>query len=466
MNPKWNSYRTSVEILGPPQFGKTTFIVECVRTHILNDNRVTYFAAGKDDAFDGLRGFMEHANPDYRAVFLNASDPVASAGYNPFHLPKGRDLSAHVSALAEYASPASDSTFEGRFPEQETSECFFAHLCLSRVPIWEQMHLFDFANRKEWARLEIPEAYAYQAHAIASTDARSWEYKVGGLRRFLRPFATSTSLRRILSVAEPVEIGALYEQGVSLFVKAAPSAHLSAPASRALLSFMLADILQVGIENAGRNRITFVYCDELQMYAPASMGDILDTVLSSGMRFTVAHHHDKQFSDERLRESLKMSCGIKVIFGGLSAEIRAGLAENYFVLEVVQDMHRQPRIAHVPTYWEDDALSTTERDDGTSSSTLSSRLVPEYEEVQTGWDDYDFREKLSRLASRLHVPRFRYTVLFPDGSWHQDGVHQLRRYLPKPQKVLQFENATPTERSARRATSPRKKSPLPCLTRE
>src|SRR5579885_1819752 len=101
MLPEWAPYWTNVEIVGAPRHGKTTFIVCCNRIHILNDNRVMYFAGGKDDAYDGLVSFIAQENPLYAFSLLNISDGDRVTGYNPFLLPTGRNLSAHVSKLAE-----------------------------------------------------------------------------------------------------------------------------------------------------------------------------------------------------------------------------------------------------------------------------------------------------------------------------------------------------------------------------
>ena len=195
MYPEWSNWWTHLEILGMPRVGKTTFMTMLERVHILNDNRLIHLAGGKTDSYDELVGFIAKANPDYPARFINATDNGRTDGYNPFQLPKGRDLSTHVSALASYATPPAGDGFQSRFPEPETAEAFFAHLAVSEKPVWEEMYLFDFANRKKWLALDLPEEFQYQARTIASTEARNWEYKTGGVRRFLLSFVTSAARR-------------------------------------------------------------------------------------------------------------------------------------------------------------------------------------------------------------------------------------------------------------------------------
>lgn len=454
--PSWK-YWTNCEIVGPPRSGKSTLMLACNFTHILNENRTIVVAAGKDDSFDQLVGFIQRANPHYPVEIVNVSDGWGT-GYNPFHLPKGRDLSAHVSALAA-SIPKDANSFGGRFPDAEVAQSFFAHIALKHLPPSEAIPLLDFGSRKKWLTLELPEEFRHQARAIASTAPQNWEYRVGALRQFIDPWVTQAALRRMISTPKQVQIGALYDAGTSLFLKAVPSPLLSVPAAKTLLAFFFGDLFQVAVENAGKNKAYFVSCDEFQLWAPPSAADLLDTMLSAGFRMTLAHHHGKQKFDDHLAESLKVSCGIKVIFGGLSPEERKQFAEHYFVEEVVRDWHRQPRITHVPVEWEDEAVSSGESEGG-SWTTITPRIRRDYEEKQTGWDDYDFQEKLSRLAARLAVPRFRYTVLFPDGTWHQDTTPKLRRYLHSLPQPLKLPSDNP-ERSAGHAAGTNRKKNRP-----
>ena len=434
--------------MGAPRTGKTSFHVYCERIHILAGNPVIQLSGGKDDSFDALVAFVAEANPEYSARFINASDGWG-VGYNPFRLPEGRSISAHASALAQYATPPSGDRFEARFPEEETAECFFAWLAVSQEPVWEAMRLFDFARRKDWLNLDLPEEYRYQQKSIASADVRSWEYKTGALRRFLRPFATSEAIRRLLSVSTPVEVAQLYDRGFSLFLKATPSNTLSPSAGQALLSFVLADLLRTGIENAGQKKKFRVYCDELQMFAPPQMGDILDTVLSSGFMFTVAHHHDRQFPDERLRESLKTSCGIKVIFGGLPARLRKELAEDSFPKELNTRHHKEPRYMQVRDYIEDEDVSITIHPDGRESKTTRPVRIPTWDTELVGYEDYTYQEVISKLAQRFVVPPRHCVVIFPDGRWQNMKIPTLEPYLPDSDVSLQFKEShdSPLERS-------------------
>jgi hypothetical protein len=431
MNPQWAHYATHCELIGAPQVGKTSCLTYWNQRNILAGNRLIKIVGGKDDSFDSLVAFIAHACPDYPAKFINVSDGWG-AGWNPFLVPPGRSLSAHVSALATYVTPEGER-FESRFPEEETAECFFAHLALSQEPVWEAMRLLRYENRKSWIGL-VPEEYDYQARAIAGTDAKGWEYKTGALRRFLRPFVTSDAIRRMLTT-EPVFLSDLYRDGISLFIKASPSGILSAPAGKAALSFFLAELFQVGTENAGKHKTYFVDLDEPHLFVPPTIGDMLTTITSAGFLMTVAHHHSEQF-DEKVREAISVACGIKVIMGGLPPKARLELVDIAYGAEMAQDHHRQPRISHITEYEDDIGTSETESEYG-KSQTVADRLRPYAVEVQTGWEDYTPEQIRLKLAETLKLPKRHALAILPDKT-QKFEIPDLDEYLPDSPEYVKF----------------------------
>jgi hypothetical protein len=450
--PEWDKYWTHCQIMGAPRLGKSFLNLLFLMVSILEEYAVAYLGGGKDDTYDTIVAYIARAHPRYKAEFINASDNEKVRGFNPFRLPKGRDLSAHVSALSQFPP---EKGFGEQFPDEEMAEAFFAYLCTSNEPIWSAMRLLG--DRKAWSTIELPEKYAYIARNIAQTEPKNWEYRVGALRRFLLPFATSTSIRRILSAPDPVDIGECYEKGIGFFLKASPSRYLSPKAANALLYFAFAGFHATGIENAGRNLKYRLHCDEIQLWAPPNLGDILDTILSSGLSCVLIHHHDKDFPDERMWESIKTSCRIKIIFGGLVARLRKELAEEAFVSELNSRWHKEPRYAFITDYEDELVFDETEAENenagvvgeqesshaGSSRSVRSHlRLKPTPRQVQVGQEDYTHEQVLSQLAERFVLPKQECWVLFPDGAYH-GKVRTLRRYLYDSANCVEFRKALP-----------------------
>lgn len=208
-----------------------------------------------------------------------------------------------------------------------------------------------------------------------------------------------------------------------------------------ILGLVVSDLFMIGLERANAHRTTFVDCDEAQEWAPPDFGATLDLVLSSGLQFTTIHHYEGQM-DARSQQSLSVNAGIKYVFGGLSADIRKKIAENAFPEEVNQDWHRQPRTSLRPTYIYEEMQSVTDRDDGSKSVTRSPQVRAEYEEVESGWDDYGRDEKLSRLAARFLLPKRECYVVLPDKSY-RFKVPDLDPYLYDSRDCLSFRQSLP-----------------------
>ena len=444
MHPDWD-YESHCDTIGPPQTGKTSWAIDCRRERILRNDHI-FSLNWKRDGYDADVAFTAIARPDYNVILLNPSDCNPIVPYNPFLLPKGRKLDTHVKRLAGLILAAvSHQQLADLQNYAYAAQAFLAYVAMSGEPVSSAIRLFDPTNPKAWltASEKVPEQFARLMRRISQTTAKEWDYKLGALERRLTPFVTSDALRKFTSSPNSVEMGDLFDRRVSVFVNSGPSGLLEKEDAKIFLSFILSDILQVGIENASNRRPTWVYCDEIQEYAPENFGTLLDLVLGAGIKVTTIHHFSGQF-DERIQQSIENNTRIKVLFGGIAPAIRKQYAEIAFAHQLNQDDVKHINKGHLTEYYEDFAIATTETEDGRITTTTSDRLHPQSTEIEAGYVFYSPEEKLSKAAAKLLVPNREYHVIFPDGSAEHCEVPTLRKYLQSSPEVLEFIKRQPS----------------------
>lgn len=194
MMPDHAPYRTHAEIIGGTQYGKTWFAHYCRRRHILAGNPVISLDY-KSGGYENDVAFIASVRPKCPGVFIDLKDPVP---YNVFALPKGRDLATHVKNISQVILKLVSKQPIAELQNYATAaEAFFSYVAVSGEPVSLAMRLFD--EPKSWVRLaeKVPEPFARLMRRIGQTAAREWDYKVGTLERRLRPFATSTAMRKL-----------------------------------------------------------------------------------------------------------------------------------------------------------------------------------------------------------------------------------------------------------------------------
>jgi hypothetical protein len=422
------------------QFGKTSAVIYAGRRHILAGNQIIR-QAWKSDLYEADVAFTATMKPRYKVALLNPSSFNPAVRWNPFKLPEGRNLSAHVSNLSR--------TILGVVSHQPLSElqnyrrvanAFFAYCAVSKEPIADALRLFEFKNAKLWLdySADMPhQQFADAMRRISLTEKKDWRFEVQAPLNRLEPFATYDALRQFTSSEKGVDIPTLLKDGYSIFFNGSPSHLLSVEAAQIVNAMFISELLQFGIENPMRKRPIFCFCDEIQEFAPDSFASAIDLTLGAKLRFALIHHHAGQF-DERLRMSVETNARIKILGGGLPYEVRRQYAEIAYARQINQLHKKQPRIAHITDHYEDEAVSTTEWDDGRISTTISDRLTPTINEVTIGWDYYSREEVVSRYAETFLVPDRTFTAILPDGRVQQFSVPQLHQYLYNSATCLQF----------------------------
>jgi hypothetical protein len=454
MLPSWIPYRTHCECLGRSQYGKTSWCLYCRRRHILAGNTV-WSLDYKSGGYQGDVAFIARARPDFPAIFLNVSNPDVIVPYNPFSLPIGRELGTHVNHLAEVVlKVVSKQPLTELQNYIRVAEAFFAHVAISKIPIFQALHMLEYDERRLWldgsAKMPDPQ-FADEMRRISLTPKNDWKFEVTSLRNRLRPFTTSPALRRIMQGAG-VDLGDCFRRNISLFVNATPSRGLTGESARIFLGLILSDIMLIGLEHAEDPHTTLLYLDEAQEYSTPELGTTLDLVLASGILATIIHHYEGQM-DDKTQQSLSVNAGIKAVFGGLDAEKRIKFTEDAYAGQLNERHHKQPRISFVTEYEEEVYEETSDTDGGFSNELgggdswgttkrYGSRLRPSSKEVITGYDDYTREEVRSRLAANFILPKREYIAILPDHT-ERMTVPTIAKYLYDSPESLSFRQAIP-----------------------
>ena len=249
------------------------------------------------------------------------------------------------------------------------------------------------------------------------------------------------------------------EDRAIVLVNLKPSQMLSEESGRVFASLLLSEFLQVALNHTDEERPYYLYLDECQNYLTSDAAKILDQVLKTGLRLTLSFHHMGQFyRDQHLQQSLDTNAKIKVVFAGLPVLAAKAIAEEMFIGKINERWIKEVRYHTITKHYEEYYETETDSEGNTHSSGMvgetpsfsdggshshstvsGTRFVPYYEREETGKDEWNREEKVSKLAERLlSLQRRQCHVKLPDQAFEYT-VPWVKEYLLKPDSVLRFE---------------------------
>lgn len=456
MFASWYNYKTHCHVTGTPQSGKSKFIDLCIREKVKRQIGVTLFDwHGK--AYNEMLRYLAYMKPKQPIYLLNLSKPDYILPYDPFALPEGWDLSAHVARITELVIKAWGTPDSNQMPTYERNMKMLAtYAALARLPL----HLV--AKLLEYPKRELRE------HAIAITEGsvkQNWtqlqylSLQKGKFDSYLKQIeSTQNRLERFIgsnvirlftglgNAGDGFSISNAWEENAIVLVNLAPSNMLAPESGRLFAALLLAGYLQTALDRAETPKPHFIYLDECQNYLSLDAAAMLDQVPKSGLRMTLVHHHLGQFHDNiPLQESIKTDARCKVVFGGLPVRAAKEAAEEFFNDELNERMHKQTRHRTEVEFVEELTSGTTVTkgtgpggDSESTSDFSGSHLIPIHKIVEDGFDDYTMEEKISKFAARFLALKISECYIKVPHNVYQYKVPFIRQYLLNPDKVLGF----------------------------
>ena len=440
--------------MGTSQSGKSKFLEYCMREHVISGNGFCLID-WHGTLYQTMLEFLAYVQPDRPIVLLNPSKPDYIRPFNPFALPEGREVTSHVIRLADVLVKPWGAENTNELPTYErVVKMVLTYMAVSGAPLHLAAKLLELPKKelREHAISVINDDYVRQqwkqfqyVHTL-----KEWLREVESTQNRLARFIGSRSVKLFTGLpGESLDINKAITDRAIVLVNLAPSDNLPIESGRVFASLLLSEFLNTAIGHADEERPYFVYLDECSNYLTGDAAKILDQVIKTGLRFTLAFHHLGQFHDQpHLLQSLDMNAKVKVLFAGLPVKAAKDAAEEFFMDELNERWIKEVRYRTVTKHFLEAYDTSTETDGevpagSTHSSSVASgtRYSPYYEQEEAGKDEWSRDEKVSKLAARLMSLKQRECyVKLPTGPFPYT-VPWVEEYLMNPDSVLRFEKA-------------------------
>jgi hypothetical protein len=452
MLPDWFSYRTHCSVMGTSQSGKSKFLEHCMREQVVQGNGFCLID-WHGTLYQSVLDFLAFMKPDRPIVLLNPSDPRYIRPFNPFVLPEGGEVTSHAIRLADVLVKPWGAENTNELPTYErVVKMVLTYMAVSGEPLHHAAKLLELPKKelREYAITLIHDDYQKQQwkqfqyiHTL-----KEWKNEVLSTQNRLGRFIGSRSVKLFTGLkGESLDINRAIKDRAIVLVNLKPSTMLPAESGRVFASLLLSEFLNTAINHTDEDRPYFVFCDECQNYLTGDAAKILDQVIKTGLRFTLAFHHLGQFlQNPQLLQSLDTNAKIKVLFGGLPVRAAKEMAEELFMGELNERWIKEVRYRTVTKQYLESYETETESEGETplgsthsSSTAFGTRYAPYYEQEEVGKDEWSREEKVSKLAARLMSLKTRECYInLPDGAFLYP-VPWVQEYLLNPDSVLRFE---------------------------
>jgi hypothetical protein len=518
MLPQHYALKTNCHIMGTAQSGKSKLMEHCFREHVRLRNGVTIVDFHGTFYMNALE-YLAFVRPKQKIVLMDLSSADYVRGFNPFALREGDDVSAHVNRITNLlVRPWGDQNTNEMPTYERIAKMLLTFAAEANEPLQHAAKLLEFQNkelrdfaisiiqddyiRNQWVELQRVKTLSEWHRHVLSTQNR-----IGRL-------LASRNILRTIGLKTPGEsVADWIDENAIVLVNLKPSPYLDQESGKTFAALLLSEFLNTAMRNNEKPKKHFLYLDEAQAYLTNDAAQMLDQVLKSGLRVTIAHHHMGQFHhDPHLQHSIETNAQIKFVFAGLPIEEAKHTAEEFFLKESNKRWLKETRYRYITDHVEEDyeinseATGVSELGGESNSFGLlgeketsnygsnfavgfnsnngvsrGTRYRPVLRKERDGQEDWSRDEKLAKLASRLTSPPQRHSFLkLPGKDATGVIVPFVRRRLLKSDTVLQYvkdhqSTATPShaadqifkdqehaflERSKDSgATKPKKKSP-------
>jgi hypothetical protein len=450
MFASWYKYKTHCHVTGAPQTGKSKFIELCIREKIKRGLGVT-FVDWHGKTYNEIVEYLAYLRPKQPIYLFNLSESTHILPYDPFALPDGWDVSAHVSRLTDLIVKPWGAENTNQLPTYERIVKMVLTFCaVSGEPLHNGAKLLEYPKRE------------LREHAIALTDGdvkQNWtqlqylSLQKGKFEAYLRQvestqnrlgrFIGSRAIKIFTGLGSQFSIERAIEENAIVLVNLKPSRNLSPESGKVFAALLLAGYLQAALDRAEKPKPHFMYLDECQNYLSTDAAKMLDQVPKSGLRLTLIHHHLGQFWDQiHLQQSIETDCRCKVTFAGLPIEAAKRAGEQSFLPELNRRWKKDDRWRTVTEWFEQptETITETESEHGRSRSVAVGSRAQAYQRLERdGQEDWSREEKVSQVAARfLALKTGECYINLPDKTYRYEVPFVQTLSLRNRDKFLEF----------------------------
>ena len=327
-----------MHVLGSSGSGKSRFLEWMIRGDLKNRQGFCLIDP-HGELYDAVVAYCARYVLDREIILLNLSEPNTVVSFNPFRKSVGTDISVQVERRVTATMHAWGVENADETPTlSRTLRLIYTVMIEQGLGLPQAEHLLNFGAkdirgflieglkspfiRREWLEL----------HDLKPKD---WRDEILSAKNRLFKLLTSDAIKRFMGLSGvSIDLRDIMDQGKVLLVNLKQSQHLSYEAARTFGALLVNEFFESATlrnPRPGRDPLPYyLYLDEFQNFVSLDICRMLAEVRKRGLFLVLAHQYFEQLDEEVTAAALN-NCGIKAVFGGLSATNARLMAEELFL---------------------------------------------------------------------------------------------------------------------------------------
>jgi hypothetical protein len=328
-----------MHVLGSSGSGKSRFLEWMIRGDLKNRQGFC-LVDPHGELYDAVVAYCARHVLDREIILLNLSEPESVVSFNPFRKSPATDISVQVERRVTATMHAWGVENADETPTlARTLRLIYTVMIEQGLGLPQTEHLLNFSAKDVRGflieRLQTPfiRREWLELHDLKPKD---WRDEILSAKNRLFKLLTSDALKRFMGLAGvSIDLQEIMDQGKILLVNLKQSKHLSHEAARTFGALLVNEFFEAAIQREsarpGRDpEPYYLYLDEFQNFVSLDICRMLAEVRKRGLFLVLAHQYFEQLDEEVTAAALN-NCGIKAVFGGLSATNARLMAEELFI---------------------------------------------------------------------------------------------------------------------------------------
>jgi len=331
--------RIHMHVLGSSGSGKSRALEWMIRGDLKNRQGFC-LVDPHGELYDAVVAYCAQRVLEREIILLNLSEPESVVSFNPFCKTDGTDTSVQVERRVTATMHAWGVDNADETPTlARTLRLIYTVMIEQSLGLPQTEHLLNFSAkdvrgflieglqtpfiRREWQEL----------HELKPKD---WRDEILSAKNRLFKLLTSSALKRFMGLAgASINLRQVMDKGKVLLVNLKQSKNLSYEAARTFGALLVNEFFEAATQRVSRNPGRdpdpyYLYLDEFQNFVSLDICRMLAEVRKRGLFLILAHQYFEQL-DEDVTAAALNNCGIKAVFGGLSAKNARVMAEELFI---------------------------------------------------------------------------------------------------------------------------------------